>query len=40
MSNPCLTVEKVTESQLGIVIKRVSFSLAANDTDSEGEAFT
>ena len=38
MSNPYLAVEKVTESQLGIVIMKLSLGLAANDKRREGVA--
>ena len=40
MSNLYLAVEKVTESQFGIVIMRVSLGLAANDKRREGVAVT
>ena len=40
MSNPHLNVEKVTESYARNTMIKVSFGLAANDTDREGVAFT
>jgi len=40
MSNPYLAVEKVTESLVGNINMKWSLSLAADDTDSEGDAFT
>ena len=40
MSNPYLTVEKVTESLAGNIKLNWSLSLAANDTDREGVACT
>ena len=40
MSNLYLAVEKVTESQFGVVIMRVSLGLAANDKRREGVAVT
>ena len=38
MSHTYLAVEKVTESQLGIVIMKLSLGLAANDKRREGVA--
>ena len=40
MSNPYLAVEKVTESLVGNTKLKLSLGLAADDTDSEGDAFT